>query len=1113
EENEEQEEISTEQKVAQIMRELDIPQEINTGETEIETDSQEGELEQEPTSPDEEVVEQLEIEESKDHQQELEEILEQVRKIEQEALNEIEQEEEDLDKAIEKNYERVKKFYKKQTGKRPIYANKETKGFKQWLEQKKKTEEKEKPKQKKEQKKEEKWKWFLKFWIERATEIDHELKSELKKLVEEYDELEKLIKKYSQLYNKAQREKLSQAEKNELKSLIKALQKIDHIKIELFLGIREFKRYFDRQNFFVFWDNPRVNRIRHHFFTQLSQMYQSLKKKNIEELLTNWIEKASEEEISLEMKVELIEIVENYNELEELAIKFMELYKKEQFEQISQSEKVELKSLIKTLEKLDLINIVLFANIRAIKHYLIDQHLDDFSNKTRVNRVISKFFKHISQKILKLKELINPNEKLKLIKCQLIEKQECDPSLDLMKQQNSLKNVKKKQNIGKVIHSYPDIEVNNIWKPLFEKLGNFKNVAKELNELYEKTERLIWPETVSNRIQKLFKNKKEYSIWHNKHTKQKIYPEDDVIKIWKPLFEKLGSYNAVKRELSKNYHEIPPRIETIISKLQKLFKDHPEHFEEKTHFEWFLKYTKQYHDDVVKNWIKLFEEFGSYRLVRHYLKSQNGGIPSESTIRRRVKIYFEKNGLDYFTWINQYGSASHYYSNEILIWKHLFEEIGTYRGVALRFEQIDGRLPSHKNIKLRLKNFFLSEQQNFKEYSFEEWEGKFGRYFHINPIIERWIDLFKRYSSFYSVYKIEKSNPNIYYKLPTSVETIIKQVQNYLKDDFDTFYKKFHNPTPIPLIREKIINDLHKNPPKSLESIAIMLGTTRKTVTKYAHEEFDPIKYEERWYNEIPQSIEQSIIEDILNSQLTLRRIAEKWDVSRTPITRLAKKICPNFRERFPLIGYLLLGTLFHLCINSILTDFFTSKRIKYFSEVPIFPPSWKRADGFLFNDNEYINNLMLNFGLKNVIGVQFEFTFDLSEENLLEKILKYQHPNILLLIVGTNWDYSGGIQYHLKIKNANILYPQNIKIINPLSFAKIIQLKDQFQDKFRELLEFNNIKNLDNLKSIVNLDIIETNKMYELEEYLKKLGYSIESFFGISRKTKLRTLDDFNFF
>jgi hypothetical protein len=92
----------------------------------------------------------------------------------------------------------------------------------------------------------------------------------------------------------------------------------------------------------------------------------------------------------------------------------MELFKKEQLEQISQSEKVKLKSLIKTLEKLDPINIVLFANIRAIKHYLNDQNLDDLSNKARVNRVISKIFKHISQKYKELRKE-QKNEKIKYL--------------------------------------------------------------------------------------------------------------------------------------------------------------------------------------------------------------------------------------------------------------------------------------------------------------------------------------------------------------------------------------------------------------------------------------------------------------------------------------------------------------------------------------------------------------------------------------------------------------------------------------------------------------------------------------------------------------------------
>jgi len=411
EEEEEQEEISTEQKVVQIMCELEIHQEMNSGEAEVEFNNQEVKIDRETPSTEKEEDEQREIDENIDHQQELEEILEQNKKIEQEALAEIEQEEEDSDKTAEKIYESAKELYRQQTGKRPIYANKETKGFKQWLELKKKSEGKQQEEERKEQKKEETWMWSLKNWIVRATEIDPELKSKLLKLAERYKEFEKLIKKYTQLYSKAQREKLSQTEKSELKSLIKSLQKLDPIEIELFLGLREIKRYLDEQYYYDFWDKPYVNRVRHHFFTLLSQKYKSLKeaqkKERYEEMLRNWIEEASEEEINPKLKADLKELIENYNKLDAVAIMFMKLYTKAQSEILSNTEQKELDFLVRTLQKIDPSKIELFLKIKAIRHYLNDINLDDLSNKTRVNRVLSKFFKQISQKILKLKDLIN----------------------------------------------------------------------------------------------------------------------------------------------------------------------------------------------------------------------------------------------------------------------------------------------------------------------------------------------------------------------------------------------------------------------------------------------------------------------------------------------------------------------------------------------------------------------------------------------------------------------------------------------------------------------------------------------------------------------------------
>ncbi len=172
---------------------------------------------------------------------------------------------------------------------------------------------------------------------------------------------------------------------------------------------------------------------------------ESEKKKEIDEedwkaTLNQWIKEASEEVCNAEFISELKKALESYNEFEYLTRKFMELYEKGQNEKLSEKEKNRLKFLTGRLQELDPIQLELLTSVFFIKKYITEQYWYDFWNKPLVNRVLSKFFKHISQKILKLKELINPNEKLKLKKCQLIENQECDPSLDLVKQQNSLKN-------------------------------------------------------------------------------------------------------------------------------------------------------------------------------------------------------------------------------------------------------------------------------------------------------------------------------------------------------------------------------------------------------------------------------------------------------------------------------------------------------------------------------------------------------------------------------------------------------------------------------------------------------------------------------------------------
>ena len=283
EKKEEHEEFIKEGELNQISQELEIHHELNSSETKVLTIEQ---LEQDKEK-------KKDIEEFEGHQQELEEILEQTRKIEQEAIAEIEQERENSDKSIEvKNYEKAKKLYSHETGKRPIYANKETKGFKEWLEQNNESGGKLKGEQskehKKEQEKEEEWTAFLKNWLknESGEEVSLEMKNEVKKIVEKYKDLDELTTRFQELYKQEQIKQLSQSEKMELRALVKTLQKSDPSSIVLFTNLRALKRYLTHQKPEVFSDKTLINRTLNHLFTRLSpvkQLNNILKAQKVEE--------------------------------------------------------------------------------------------------------------------------------------------------------------------------------------------------------------------------------------------------------------------------------------------------------------------------------------------------------------------------------------------------------------------------------------------------------------------------------------------------------------------------------------------------------------------------------------------------------------------------------------------------------------------------------------------------------------------------------------------------------------------------------------------------------------------------------------------------------------
>jgi len=125
--------------------------------------------------------------------------------------------------------------------------------------------------------------------------------------------------------------------------------------------------------------------------------------------LNRWIRGASEDECNSELKSELEKALERYKEFENLTKKLMKLYEKSQHENLSEKEKNTIKSLIEKLQQFDPVQLELLANIRAFKKY-INEHGWELMNRFHENRVHSRFFEHISQKILKLKEMINNEE-------------------------------------------------------------------------------------------------------------------------------------------------------------------------------------------------------------------------------------------------------------------------------------------------------------------------------------------------------------------------------------------------------------------------------------------------------------------------------------------------------------------------------------------------------------------------------------------------------------------------------------------------------------------------------------------------------------------------------
>ena len=164
-----------------------------------------------------------------------------------------------------------------------------------------------------------------------------------------------------------------------------------------------------------------------------------------------------------------------------------------------------------------------------------------------------------------------------------------------------------------------------------------------------------------------------------------------------------------------------------------------------------------------------------------------------------------------------------------------------------------------------------------------------------------------------------------------------------------------------------------------------------------------------------------------------------------------------------------------------------------------------KRPDGIILEDNKFLSQRLNDpkvgknirdkieldpLNLDHIKATQFDFTNNINDKNLINKIVKYQSKDSLLVIIGTKWhlyDEIKQIPIHNRIK-----YPQNVRVISNNLGADLLGLEGKDKDLFERIIDSNLDRDLDSLKALYNYNLssinIHTTEELKLDLIQKKL-------------------------
>ncbi|MFW9987215.1 MAG: hypothetical protein ACFFC3_01005, partial [Candidatus Odinarchaeota archaeon] len=177
--------------------------------------------------------------------------------------------------------------YRQETGKRPIYSKKQTKGYKEWLEKQKESTIKQSESNRKSEIREE-WKLILEKWIKDANkkDISQEIKEELLNIIKKYHQCRRI---YSRLIQLLEVKELTRKELGKIEIFIQKLEETTKIQTEIFKNLRAFRAFYNEN---IRWYKHHITAEKQKFLRYLSQKLTYLKEtKNAQKSIKqNWKE-------------------------------------------------------------------------------------------------------------------------------------------------------------------------------------------------------------------------------------------------------------------------------------------------------------------------------------------------------------------------------------------------------------------------------------------------------------------------------------------------------------------------------------------------------------------------------------------------------------------------------------------------------------------------------------------------------------------------------------------------------------------------------------------------------------------------------------------------------